>query len=192
MAILSVLEISLSFDNAVVNAGILKEMSAFWQKIFLTVGVPIAVFGMRLVFPATRTANELTKRHSQVSLTKQGAADGHLRVNLAWRMRTSDMGGYPRGEPAAASLQGAQAAGGPRATPDMAGADDLDLGCLSRLLQDHGDEGADAEENRTTVPDLAERGPADIPLLFIRVRVPEQIPDSYHASVRPPGRRPVS
>ena len=36
---------------AVVNAGILKKMSAFWQKIFLTVGVVIAVFGMRLVFP---------------------------------------------------------------------------------------------------------------------------------------------
>ncbi|WP_420311029.1 DUF475 domain-containing protein [Streptomyces sp. YS-B37] len=51
IAILAVLEISLSFDNAVVNAGILKKMSAFWQKIFLTVGVLIAVFGMRLAFP---------------------------------------------------------------------------------------------------------------------------------------------
>ncbi|MFJ9211232.1 DUF475 domain-containing protein [Streptomyces sp. NPDC102264] len=51
VAILAVLEISLSFDNAVINAGILKKMSAFWQTIFLTVGVLIAVFGMRLVFP---------------------------------------------------------------------------------------------------------------------------------------------
>lgn len=51
VAILSVLEISLSFDNAVVNAGVLKKMNAFWQKIFLTIGVLIAVFGMRLVFP---------------------------------------------------------------------------------------------------------------------------------------------
>ncbi|MFI7016795.1 DUF475 domain-containing protein [Streptomyces sp. NPDC050164] len=49
--ILSVLEISLSFDNAVVNAGILKKMNAFWQKFFLTIGILIAVFGMRLVFP---------------------------------------------------------------------------------------------------------------------------------------------
>ncbi|MFF7339066.1 DUF475 domain-containing protein [Streptomyces sp. NPDC008163] len=56
VAILSVLEISLSFDNAVVNAGILKKMSAFWQKIFLTVGVIIAVFGMRLVFPVVIVA----------------------------------------------------------------------------------------------------------------------------------------
>ncbi|GGO80494.1 DUF475 domain-containing protein [Wenjunlia tyrosinilytica] len=56
VAILSVLEISLSFDNAVVNASILKKMNAFWQKIFLTVGVLIAVFGMRLVFPVVIVA----------------------------------------------------------------------------------------------------------------------------------------
>ncbi|MDP9116286.1 MAG: DUF475 domain-containing protein [Actinomycetota bacterium] len=51
VAILAILEISLSFDNAVVNATVLVRMNAFWQKIFLTVGVAIAVFGMRLVFP---------------------------------------------------------------------------------------------------------------------------------------------
>ena len=51
VAILIVLEISLSFDNAVVNAGIVVRMNAFWQRIFLTVGILIAVFGMRLVFP---------------------------------------------------------------------------------------------------------------------------------------------
>jgi hypothetical protein len=56
VAILSILEISLSFDNAVVNAGVLKKMNAFWQKIFLTVGVLIAVFGMRLVFPVVIVA----------------------------------------------------------------------------------------------------------------------------------------
>lgn len=56
VAILAVLEISLSFDNAVINAGILKKMNAFWQKIFLTVGVLIAVFGMRLVFPVVIVA----------------------------------------------------------------------------------------------------------------------------------------
>jgi len=50
-AILGVLEVSLSFDNAVVNAKILEKMNAFWQRIFLTVGIAIAVFGMRLVFP---------------------------------------------------------------------------------------------------------------------------------------------
>jgi hypothetical protein len=56
VAILGVLEVSLSFDNAVVNAGILKKMNTFWQKIFLTVGVLIAVFGMRLVFPVVIVA----------------------------------------------------------------------------------------------------------------------------------------
>lgn len=56
VAILTVLEVSLSFDNAVINAGILKKMSAFWQKIFLTIGVLIAVFGMRLAFPVVIVA----------------------------------------------------------------------------------------------------------------------------------------
>jgi len=50
-AILGVLEVSLSFDNAVINATVLQRMNEFWQKIFLTIGVLIAVFGMRLVFP---------------------------------------------------------------------------------------------------------------------------------------------
>jgi uncharacterized protein len=51
VGILAVLEISLSFDNAVVNATILRRMNAFWQRIFLTIGILIAVFGMRLIFP---------------------------------------------------------------------------------------------------------------------------------------------
>ena len=49
--VLSILEISLSFDNAVVNAGVLKHMDQFWRTMFLTVGILVAVFGMRLVFP---------------------------------------------------------------------------------------------------------------------------------------------
>tara|TARA_R110002051_G_C8769269_1_gene503241 strand:+ start:12437 stop:13477 length:1041 start_codon:yes stop_codon:yes gene_type:complete len=49
--ILSVLEISLSFDNAIVNANILKGMEPKWQHRFLTWGILIAVFGMRIVFP---------------------------------------------------------------------------------------------------------------------------------------------
>jgi hypothetical protein len=49
--VLSVLEISLSFDNAVVNATVLKEMDETWQRRFLTWGMVIAVFGMRIVFP---------------------------------------------------------------------------------------------------------------------------------------------
>ncbi|MFE6967077.1 DUF475 domain-containing protein [Agromyces sp. NPDC057679] len=55
-AILGVMEVTLSFDNAVVNARILEKMSEFWQKIFLTVGIVIAVFGMRLVMPLVLVA----------------------------------------------------------------------------------------------------------------------------------------
>ncbi|TCL69672.1 DUF475 domain-containing protein [Rhizobium sp. BK251] len=49
--VLAVLEISLSFDNAIVNANKLKEMTPVWQHRFLTWGIIIAVFGMRIVFP---------------------------------------------------------------------------------------------------------------------------------------------
>ena len=51
VVVLSVLEISLSFDNAVVNASVLKEMDEVWQRRFLTWGIAFAVFGMRVVFP---------------------------------------------------------------------------------------------------------------------------------------------
>lgn len=50
-AILCVIEITFSFDNAIINARVLKTLSPFWQQLFLTVGILIAVFGMRLVFP---------------------------------------------------------------------------------------------------------------------------------------------
>ncbi len=49
--ILAVLEVSLSFDNAAVNASVLKDMDPIWQQRFLTWGIAIAVFGMRIVFP---------------------------------------------------------------------------------------------------------------------------------------------
>ncbi|MGY0067020.1 TerD family protein [Streptomyces sp. QTS137] len=45
---------------------------------------------------AATNAIELTKRNAQVSLTKQGAATGNLRINLSWRMRTSDLSGSQR------------------------------------------------------------------------------------------------
>jgi len=50
-SVLILLEISLSFDNAVVNANKLKLMTPIWQRRFLTWGILIAVFGMRIVFP---------------------------------------------------------------------------------------------------------------------------------------------
>ena len=50
-AILAVMEVSLSFDNAVVNASVLKHWNQLWRTLFLTVGIIVAVFGMRLIFP---------------------------------------------------------------------------------------------------------------------------------------------
>ncbi len=53
---LVIIEVTFSFDNAIVNAQILKKMSPLWQEIFLSVGIIIAVFGMRLVFPIVMVA----------------------------------------------------------------------------------------------------------------------------------------
>jgi len=50
-ALLAILEVSLSFDNAVVNAKILETMEPKWQQRFISFGMPIAVFGMRFFFP---------------------------------------------------------------------------------------------------------------------------------------------
>jgi len=52
-AILSLMEVSLSVDNAIMNATVLKDMDPKWQQRFLTWGILIAVFGMRLLFPLT-------------------------------------------------------------------------------------------------------------------------------------------
>jgi hypothetical protein len=51
LLLLILMEISLSFDNAVLNAKVLQTMPPVWQRRFLTWGILVAVFGMRLVFP---------------------------------------------------------------------------------------------------------------------------------------------
>ena len=51
VSVLAVLEVSLSFDNAVVNAAVLRQMDHVWRRRFITWGIAIAVFGMRIVFP---------------------------------------------------------------------------------------------------------------------------------------------
>lgn len=51
VVVLAILETSLSFDNAVVNATVLKHMDEKWRQRFLLWGILIAVFGMRIVFP---------------------------------------------------------------------------------------------------------------------------------------------
>lgn len=51
VVLLAILETTLSFDNAVVNAKVLARMDTRWQRRFLTYGIPIAVFGTRFVLP---------------------------------------------------------------------------------------------------------------------------------------------
>ena len=50
-AILAVLEVSLSFDNAIVNAKVLERMTPPWQRRFLTWGILLAVVGVRFILP---------------------------------------------------------------------------------------------------------------------------------------------
>lgn len=77
---------------------------------------------------------ELTKRHPLISLSKQGAAVGNMRVNLSWSMRTSDTGGWSTDRPGFLRRQlevfkphVVQAAG-----PAMVNVD-LDLACMYEL-----------------------------------------------------------
>ncbi len=49
--ILAALEITFSVDNAVINTKILEKMTPAWQQAFLTVGIFIAVFGVRVILP---------------------------------------------------------------------------------------------------------------------------------------------
>jgi uncharacterized protein len=50
-ALLGVLEVAVSFDNAIVNATVLARMSQWWQRLFMTAGILVAAIGMRLVVP---------------------------------------------------------------------------------------------------------------------------------------------
>ncbi len=85
-SILAVMEVSLSFDNAVVNASVLKTWDEFWQKLFLGVGIIIAVFGMRLVFPLVIVAVAADLGMAEVwnlALSDPGAFSGHLKAHHA-------------------------------------------------------------------------------------------------------------
>ena len=85
-AILAVMEVSLSFDNAVVNASVLKTWSDFWQNLFLGVGIIIAVFGMRLLFPLLIVAVAANLGMGEVwdlALKNPQAFSGHLTAHHA-------------------------------------------------------------------------------------------------------------
>ena len=71
--VLSVLEVSLSFDNAVINAIKLEKMNEKWRARFLTWGIAIAVFGMRFLFPVLVVA--VFARISLLEVTKIALTD---------------------------------------------------------------------------------------------------------------------
>ncbi|MFE5211076.1 Tellurium resistance [Streptomyces sp. NPDC056600] len=74
----------------------------------------------------------LTSRRRRVSLTKQGADTGNLRVQLAWRMRTSDLGGGVRESLLRHPLRALRPPEVVGHTQSMVRVD-LDLGCLYEL-----------------------------------------------------------
>lgn len=55
-AILVVLEITFSFDNAVINSRLLGRLSPLWQQLFLTIGIFLAVFVVRFLLPVVIVA----------------------------------------------------------------------------------------------------------------------------------------
>lgn len=73
--VLAVLETSLSFDNAVVNAMKLEKMSHIWRHRFITWGILIAVFGMRFLFPVLVVA--IFAHLDVVTVTKIAISDSH-------------------------------------------------------------------------------------------------------------------
>jgi hypothetical protein len=91
--VLAVLEISLSFDNAIVNAVVLKKMTPVWRHRFLTWGMVIAVFGMRLVFPlliVTVMAHVNPWEALMIAATKP---DEYARMMLAAHLEVAAFGG---------------------------------------------------------------------------------------------------
>ena len=73
--ILSILEVSLSFDNAVINAAKLEHMTPEWRHRFITWGILIAVFGMRLIFPIVIVA--IFAKVSCLEVLRMALTDAH-------------------------------------------------------------------------------------------------------------------
>ncbi len=78
--ILLVLEVSLSFDNAVVNARVLETMSPAWQQFFLTWGLVIPVFGVRFLGPLLIVS--LSSGSSLAQVLDWALHDGHRYAEL--------------------------------------------------------------------------------------------------------------
>src|SRR5919106_268913 len=93
VAVLAILEVSLSFDNAVVNAVVLKKMTPVWRRRFITWGIAIAVFGMRILFPLVIVA--IIARIDPFSALVMAATDpdNYSRVLTSANVSVSAFGG---------------------------------------------------------------------------------------------------
>ncbi|WP_054772735.1 DUF475 domain-containing protein [Methylogaea oryzae] len=92
-AILAVMEIGLSFDNAVMNAAVLRRMDAVWQRYFLTWGMVIAVFGMRLLFPIAIVAVVTGQSLAEVTLLALHDPGEYARRLTSTHVQISAFGG---------------------------------------------------------------------------------------------------
>jgi len=92
-AILGVLETSLSLDNAVVNARILGRMTRFWRKMFVTAGMAIAVFGMRILFPLLIVWAVGDRSISEVAATTWKDPQAFRSVLVAQHVKVAGFGG---------------------------------------------------------------------------------------------------
>ncbi|MGX2041117.1 DUF475 domain-containing protein [Methylocaldum sp. MU1018] len=91
--ILSVMEVSLSFDNAVVNASVLKNMSERWQRRFLTWGMVIAVFGARFLLPILIVAVVTGRGLRDVAIMAFRDSDEYARHIMSAHIQISAFGG---------------------------------------------------------------------------------------------------
>ena len=92
-SILALMEVSLSFDNAVVNAAVLKNMSAAWQRRFLTWGMVFAVFGVRFLLPVLIVAAVSGESLRAVALMAWQAPEEYSRQVQAAHVQISAFGG---------------------------------------------------------------------------------------------------
>lgn len=92
-AILGIMEISLSFDNAVVNASVLKTWDHFWKMLFLTLGILIAVFGMRLLFPLLIVSLTTDMNILDVAVMALNTPDEYAKSLLSHHVEVSVFGG---------------------------------------------------------------------------------------------------
>ncbi len=91
--LLAILEISLSFDNAIVNASILHTMQPLWQRRFFTWGILIAVFLIRLVLPVCIVALLTHSNLSDALLLAIQSPGDYSKQLIDCRVLTSTFGG---------------------------------------------------------------------------------------------------